>query len=163
MIRLELPYPVSANRYWRQVRIGDRAAIALSKEAKVYKREVAWIATQARVKPIVGYVLLRIFLTPHCPIDAAARATQSPNLWALGVESLDLGNCEKVLSDALNGIAWTDDRQLERIELERTEPGVKGCVVEIEPYMPRWLRQKALFEERAITPCARDGFGVLAP
>jgi crossover junction endodeoxyribonuclease RusA len=151
MIRLELPYPISANRYWKQF-VNPKTGLVQqgpSHEAKVYKREVAWIATQARVKPIVGYVLLRIFLTPHCPLDAAARAKQAPNLWALSVESIDLGNCEKVLSDALNGIAWEDDRQLERIELERTEPGVKGCVVEIEPYMPRWLRQKALFEERA--------------
>ena len=160
--RLELPWPVSSNRYWRTYMPKGFAApvTALSDEAKAYKREVAWIAKRAGVKPIVGYVLLRIFLTPQCPVDAADRATKSPNLWALSVQSLDLGNCEKVLSDALNGIAWEDDRQIERIELERTEPGVKGCVVEIEPYMPRWLRQKALFDRPVVT-CERDGLGVL--
>jgi crossover junction endodeoxyribonuclease RusA len=45
---------------------------------------------------------------------------------------MDLGNCEKVLSDALNGIAWLDDKQLRRIVLERCEPDDRGARVEIE-------------------------------
>jgi len=36
---LSLPYPVSANRYWRSFRAGSRAVVTVSAEAKVYKRE----------------------------------------------------------------------------------------------------------------------------
>ncbi|WP_245626257.1 RusA family crossover junction endodeoxyribonuclease [Stenotrophomonas humi] len=36
------------------------------------------------------------------------------------------------MSDALNGIAWADDKQLRKIVLERCEPDEKGARVEVE-------------------------------
>jgi hypothetical protein len=58
-IRLTLPYPVSANRYWRSFvpRGHKRAIVTLSDEAKSYKSQVGWMCKQAGIrKPITGRV-----------------------------------------------------------------------------------------------------------
>lgn len=39
---------------------------------------------------------------------------------------IDLGNCEKVASDALNGVAWRDDKQLVGITLRLGESLPEG-------------------------------------
>jgi len=36
-----------------------------------------------------------------------------------------------VLSDALNGVVWADDKQLRRIVLERMEPDERGARLEV--------------------------------
>ena len=46
-IRLKLPYPISANRYWRTRVAGKIAVTYVSAEAKSYKSIVAWMATAA--------------------------------------------------------------------------------------------------------------------
>jgi len=74
-------------------------------------------------------VLLHVQLYPNRPHDWARRARKEPT-WDDSVMCIDLGNCEKVLSDALNGIAWADDKQLRRIVLERAEPD-KGARLEV--------------------------------
>lgn len=128
-----LPYPVSANRYWRAVSMGPRLAMVPTKEAKAYKAEVAWKAKQAGLRlPLDGRVTLLVRLYPERPQDWAKRARQQPDSWDDTVRCIDLGNCEKVLSDALNGIAWVDDKQLRRIVLERCEPDEQGARVEVE-------------------------------
>lgn len=130
---LTLPYPVSANRYWRAVSMGARLAMVPTKEAKAYKAEVAWKAKQAGMRlPLDGRVNLLVRLYPERPQDWARRAQKRPDTWDDTVRCIDLGNCEKVLSDALNGIAWIDDKQLRRIVLERCEPDERGARVEIE-------------------------------
>lgn len=133
MIALTLPYPVSANRYWRAVSMGPRLAMVPTKEAKAYKQDVAWRAKQAGLRvPVQGRMTLLVRLFPERPQDWAKRASKSPDSWDDSVRCIDLGNCEKVLSDALNGIAWVDDKQLRRIVLERCEPDDKGARVELE-------------------------------
>jgi crossover junction endodeoxyribonuclease RusA len=44
---------------------------------------------------------------------------------------MDLGNCEKVLSDALQGIVYTDDRWIWQQHKLRMEPDHKGARVEV--------------------------------
>lgn len=141
MATLTLQYPISANRYWRAVKLGKgeaaRVAMVPTKEAKAYKDDVAWRAQIARIAPITGRVDLTLRLFPARPQDWAKRAAKNPDSWDDDVRSLDLGNCEKVISDALNGIAWIDDKQHHRITLERMEPDEKGARVEvtIKPYV----------------------------
>lgn len=156
MIRLVLPYPPSANEYKLTRTYFDkrtrewRTMYYLSDVAKTFKSEVGWAAKAAGLRqPLRGYVRLVLYLTPHCPKDAAERATKDPVHWPLKVQSLDVGNVEKVLSDALNGIAWVDDRQVEELHVIRTQPGTKGLVVQIEEFVPDWIRQLDLFGERA--------------
>ena len=133
--RLTLPYPVSANRYWRSFvpRGHSRAIVTRSDEAKAYVDEVGWLARQAGIRqPLKGRIELGLVLYPQLPQDWQRRARCNPQTWDDTVQCIDLGNCEKVLSDALNGIAWIDDKQLRRIVLERAEPdGVARVEVRI--------------------------------
>lgn len=76
-------------------------------------------------------MVLHVQLFPHRPQDWAKRARHDPYTWDDTVQCIDLGNCEKELSDALNGIAWADDKQLRRIVLDRMEPDEKGARLEI--------------------------------
>lgn len=137
MITLTLPYPISANRYWRAVTLGKgagaRMAMVPTKEAKAYRDGVAWKAKAAGLSmPLDGRISLLVRLYPERPQDWAKRAQRDPDTWDDTVRCIDLGNCEKVLSDALNGVVWVDDKQLRRIVLERCEPDEKGARVELE-------------------------------
>lgn len=100
---MTLPYPVSANRYWRHA----RGMTFLSKEAKAYREQVAWIAKSAGAKPEKCAVNVSLQLCPRTNKDGSASKRR-----------LDLGNCWKVAEDALNGVAWADDAQVHKLTME---------------------------------------------
>lgn len=136
MIFLTLPYPVSANRYWKAVTIPGRTMMAPSKEAKVYKAQVAKIAAAAGLnQPLACRVEMWIRLYPARPQDWARRARLDPAGWDDDVRCIDLGNANKVLDDALQGIVFVDDRWIWRQHKERMEPDEHGArvVVAIRP------------------------------
>lgn len=127
-IHLVLPYPVSANRYWHPVNLGKRLAMVPTKEAKAYKHECQLRAMLAGLRrPLTGRVALHLDLYPKRPQDWAKRAAKDPDYWDDDVLCIDLGNCEKVTSDALNGIAWKDDKQIWRMSKDRHEPDAYGA------------------------------------
>ncbi len=131
-IKLVLPYPISANRYWRSFvpRGHQRAIVTLSDEAKSYKQQVGWMCKAAGIKaPIAGRVEVDIKLYPKRPQDWAKRAAKNPNGWDDDVQCLDLDNVNKVLFDALKGIAIEDDRWVRRLTSERMEPDGEARVV----------------------------------
>lgn len=107
MISLVLPYPVSANRYWRSFahpRTG-RVVTIVSDDAREYKAQVARIAlVQGLRKPLPGPVSLAFRLVP-------------PNLICM-----DLDNCLKVAIDALKGIAFEDDSLVAHFEAWKCSP-----------------------------------------
>lgn len=114
-----LPHPISANRYWRNM----RGRMVVSAEASAYKRVVAGIATKAGMRPADGPV--EVSLTYH------------PRLTKNGVASLkrlDCDNVIKVAVDALNGIAYLDDAQVVKItaEIGQAVPG-GGLSVSVKP------------------------------
>jgi crossover junction endodeoxyribonuclease RusA len=132
VIELVLPYPISSNRYWRSFvpRGKQRAVVVRSAEAEAYKAEVGYRARHAGIRtPLLGRISLQVQLYPPRPQDWARRARRNPLAWDDDVRCIDLGNAEKVLSDALNGIAWLDDKQHRRILLERMEPDGDARVV----------------------------------
>mgnify|MGYP000904454084 CR=1 FL=1 len=95
--RLLLPYPISANRYWRVY----RGRVIQSRDAGLYKRDVAKLAKASGVEVIHGNVEVKVTLRP--------KMTKS------GVEykkRLDLDNCLKVVLDSLNGVMYEDDSQI---------------------------------------------------
>lgn len=115
---LILPYPVSANRYWRSFvpRGHTRALVVVSDEAKAYKAECGWRAKAAGMKPVSGTVYINVRLVP------ASRVC------------MDLDNALKVTLDALKGIAYADDAQVYRIHAERRDPdGQARLEVEVKP------------------------------
>jgi crossover junction endodeoxyribonuclease RusA len=121
-VTLALPYPVSANRYWRTV-VNKRTMHAMtfvSEEARSFKSEVAWLAKAAGLRtPVENLIELHITLIPKNRV------------------CMDLDNALKVTIDALKGIAYVDDSQVYRIVAERSEPQPEAaCVVEISEFVP---------------------------
>jgi crossover junction endodeoxyribonuclease RusA len=122
---LTLPWPVSANRYWRSFvpRGQSRAIVVLSDEAKAYKQRVGWMVKAAGLRaPITGRVEIAIQLYPNRPQDWKARQRKFGAAWDDTVQCLDLDNANKVLLDALKGVAIDDDKWVRRIVSERMEP-----------------------------------------
>lgn len=132
MILLTLPYPISANRYWQSfVPPGARRALVhLSNEAKAYRRQVDEIcAQQGIVQPLRGRIAMAIRLFPARPQDWARRARKLGAAWDDDVRCIDLDNANKVLLDALKGVAFEDDRWVRRLQAERMEPDAYGARV----------------------------------
>lgn len=152
MIDLVLPYPISANRYWATRVIKSRetgrymAMTYITPEARDYKNQVAALAKAAGLcAPLVGRVELHLWLYPHRPQDWRTRQRKHGVAWDDTVQCIDLGNAEKVLADALQGIAFTDDRWIWRQSKRRMEPDEHGARVQvrIKP-VPAEVRQLEL-------------------
>lgn len=143
-ITLTLPYPLSANRYWRTyMPKGFKAPVTtLSAEAKAYKNAVKLIAKEAGVlRPIMGRVAVTIRLYPNRPQDWAKRVKIDPAAWDDTVQCLDLDNANKVLFDSLKGVAIDDDKWVRRINSERMEPdGEARLVVTITPIVSELIQ-----------------------
>lgn len=120
--KLELPYPPSANKYWRTRKGSSKPYV--SDEAKKYKA-VAWkIAMLAGVRKTSSAVELKIGLQPRQNKDGSASKT-----------CIDLDNCLKVTLDALNNLVYWDDKQVKRIEVEYLPPVPEGgLLVEVLQY-----------------------------
>ena len=138
-IHLTLPYPISANRYWA-VRVIPKkpkplALTYVTEEAKAYKKAVGMLALAAGIRvAATGRVVLHIKLFPHRPQDWAKRARKDPHTWDDTVQCIDLDNAQKVLLDALKGVAIEDDRWVRSINAQRGEPVEGGkLVVTITP------------------------------
>lgn len=98
-LALTLPFPPSANEYWRSA--PGRGPVP-SKAAMQYKAQVAQHAASRGFLPLVGPVT--VCITAYRP-----RRTG------------DLDNVLKVLHDALNEVAWLDDDQVVRLEATRAD------------------------------------------
>lgn len=102
-----LPYPVSANRYWRNF----RGRMVISSEAKAYKKQVAWSFSAFGIEPANGDVSLSIKLHPKLTKKGAASRT-----------ICDLDNVLKVVFDALQGVLYVNDKQVKKLTAEIGEP-----------------------------------------
>lgn len=153
MILLTLPYPVSANVYWRSFVPpgGKRAITHVSNEAKAYRRQVEQACMLAGIRePLKGRIAMAVRLFPARPQDWARRARKLGACWDDDVRCIDLDNANKVLLDALKGIAFEDDRWVRRLQAERMEPDEDGArvIVAIEQLaLP--VVQASLLEEAA--------------
>lgn len=137
-ITLVLPYPVSANAYWATRiipanRLKQKPAMAITyvtKEAEAYKTEVGWkIRAAGLLQPITGRVQIDVRLYPARPQDWQKRQRQEGAAWDDTVRCIDLDNANKVLLDALKGMAIEDDKWVRRIVAERMEPDAEGARV----------------------------------
>lgn len=98
MTRIVLPYPPSANRYWRSV----RGRVLVSAEARAYKQRVAWLCLSQRVRPQSGALSVSVSVFRPRRIG-------------------DLDNTLKVLLDSLRGIAFEDDDQVVELHALRLD------------------------------------------
>lgn len=117
-MKVTLPYPPSANRYWRAF----RGRTVLSAEAKSYKKQVAAILKAAGWVPSEG------------PVAYTANIYRP-------LKSGDLDNRLKVLGDALTGFAWVDDKQVVELHAyrhdDKANPRVEMEIVALADGPPR--------------------------
>ncbi len=104
---LDLPEPPSANRYWRR-RQGQHALYPTA-EATAYKTAVYAKALSVRHRPF--------------PKDVRVSVTLR---WERGKRMGDLDNRIKVTLDALRGVLYADDKQVEEIHAYRADSPGKG-------------------------------------
>lgn len=93
-----LPFPPSANVYWRTTR---RGITYVSADAKKFKEAAGW-ALRAQGVVCIEDDPVSLKLDVYFPRAAG-----------------DLSNRIKVLEDALNGIAYTDDAQVVHLDVTR--------------------------------------------
>jgi len=110
MVTVTLPYPPSANRYWRSIVIKGAVRVLVSKEAKKYRAACKIIAAAAFKRPMEGPVGIRLLV--YRPLR-------------LG----DLSNRIKVVEDVLQGFAYDNDAQIECIEARRFDDKINPRVV----------------------------------
>ena len=133
-VTLVLPYPVSANRYWRTYQPkGHRVPVTVvSREAKKYKLTVQKMALEAGIgSPVEGRIAVSYTLYPRRPKDWFKRMTRDPLHWDDSVQCIDLDNAQKVLFDAMKGVVFVDDDRVFRIVGERVAPDEFGARVEV--------------------------------
>lgn len=78
-----------------------------SKEANAYKKAVSDLCIANDVDKLEGKVYLNIIFHPKTKKDGTESSVR-----------IDLDNCLKVAIDALNGFAYTDDKQIVKIVAE---------------------------------------------
>lgn len=134
VITLVLPYPISANRYWasRSYKVKGstqyRSMTYVTKEAEAYREQVHLIARVAGLgDPLEGRIELGYRLYPNRPQDWEKRQRKLGPDWDDDVMCLDLGNAEKVMADALQGVVYANDKQIRKIVAERMEPDEHGA------------------------------------
>lgn len=157
-LTVALPWPVSANLYWRTRVVKGVAMTYVSAEAKAFKADVMRLLRAAGcVSPFEGRVAVALTLYPHRPLDWQKRQRKLGESWDDGVRSIDLDNAIKVTLDAMKGVAFLDDVWVRRITAERAEPdGEARLVVTIKPIAtPRPQAALPICEE---TPICQPGF-----
>ena len=92
-----LPYPISANRYWRHY----KGMTIRSPEAMKFIRDVKLIAIAEKAQKLEGPVELNIIFHPRLTRRGQASLIRQ-----------DLSNTIKVTEDALQGVAYTNDNQI---------------------------------------------------
>jgi Holliday junction resolvase RusA-like endonuclease len=114
-IWLILPYPPSANRYWRHAVTRGRLMTYISKEAERFKDTVAKVCAAAGIRTIRNSVDLTI--------------------WQYRPQrSGDTDNRIKVVQDALQGWAYEDDDLVTDVEAHRRDdPTRPRIAVRIQP------------------------------
>lgn len=99
-MRLKLPYPPSANRYWAHV----RGRVYVTNEARTYKEYVKAALRLKRINTIKKPNLISVSVMAYRPQKRG-----------------DLDNTLKVLFDALNKVAYDDDSQIVEIHAFRKD------------------------------------------
>lgn len=131
-----LPYPPSANRYWRHRAMPKGGIMTyISKDGQVFRAECAKLLAQGGISsPIKGRVGVAFTLYPQRPQDWQKRQRKLGEGWHDSVRCIDLDNAQKALLDALKGIAFDDDVWVREIVARRAEPDEVGARLEVVVY-----------------------------
>jgi len=119
-----MPFPVSANRYWRNV----KGRMVKSSEARSYQKD---IADRFKVETFAD-----------CAIELKIDLYRPKKMG-------DLDNYLKVTIDSLKGICFNDDKQVRKITAEMfDDKDNPRCEVLIQEYVSKWQKAKRLMEKK---------------
>ena len=133
---LVLPYPISTNRYWRSF----RGRMVRSKLALEYKEEVETRALEAGVGLFEGCVAVTMLLCPALPKDWAKRQKKDVQ-WVLGLRRIERNLLRVIEVDALQGIAYENDRQITQLSIALGPPREGGALVVLVKADENWKGQ----------------------
>ena len=140
MIQITLPYPPSVNRYLKRFSNGH---VTLSQAARDFKTEVGWTCLAAGINPILAECKVTIHL--YRPSRRG-----------------DIDNPVKCLLDALQGHAYTNDRDITEIHIyrhdDKSNPRVEIEIERADPYA-REGRNLPVIGKRTKNPTRADGDG----
>lgn len=120
---IHLPAPLSVNRYWTIQR--GTGGIGPSDEGRRWKQQARVLAARQAPAgaPFSGAVMVEIVLHPPTRADGLASRVR-----------VDLDNAAKCTLDALEGVAYTNDRQIEVLTIRLGEPlPAGGMTVGVAP------------------------------
>lgn len=118
---ITLDYPISTNRIWRSV----RGRVVLSSAAQKWKAQCVVVARAAGIKPIAGPVAVTLELHPKLTARGAASKTR-----------LDVDAPIKLTLDALQGVAYDNDRQVVHVTARLGPPMPRGgLTVSVSPWI----------------------------
>jgi crossover junction endodeoxyribonuclease RusA len=134
VIRLVLPYPISANEF-KQTYVPKgwtRPKYYVTNEAKAWKEEAQLIAKVAGFKqPTTKPVDLHVVMLHRAIVQTGKKKGQKNG------HVFDLDNVLKVSLDGLKGVVYVDDKQIKRLLVEYGEPCERGAlVIEVEEFVP---------------------------
>jgi len=110
----ELPLPPSVNRYWRSY----RGRVVVSAAAKAYRATVAALMHTHQLEPLAG---------PVCVSITVYRERKAG----------DLDNRIKIVLDAMQGIFYTNDKQVTELHCYLADDKHKPrCIVDVVPTTP---------------------------
>ena len=107
-----LPYPIALNRVYRNF----NGRMVMSDDARAWKQNAAWQAKASRIK-IIEHGAVSVKLTLHPKLTKGGAASKI---------RVDLDSIFKLAVDSLNGIAYADDKQVERLHAEIGIPVLDG-------------------------------------
>ncbi len=107
MLRLDLKEPPSSNRYWRVA----KGRTYISAEAKAFRAHV-------HAEYVKAFRTVKVMF----PTGAVSIILE----WRRGRKSGDLDNRIKQVLDALQGLAYTDDKQITEIHAYRSDAPKNG-------------------------------------
>ena len=123
---INVPYPISTNRY-KGLRVAGKIPLFfVTKEGKEFKKICSDLAKEEGDKLNLNLPLnirfdIDITVYPKLPKDWQKREKKDP-FWYLELKTLDVDNCLKVLLDSFNEVVYTDDKKIFSLKIRRGYP-----------------------------------------
>ena len=158
--RISIPLPPHAKGRGRAVRFGNKTRVITPSETRNYEAIVADLASGAVGSLLLaGPLSVKIWAVfPRTKeqsriLKKTGRPKHSPDfLWATKSRQ-DVDNISKTILDALNGVAWLDDRQVVDLEIHKviaemveTADGWKSGAGRVEIQIAEYSNEIGFFE-----------------
>ena len=130
MFTFEIPGKPRAKQSARAVATTNGIRFYQPTEVVNYHARIGAVARTVITEPLTGAVALRLSVVLRTPVSWSK--TRKARLNRATVRP-DLDNTTKAFMDGLNGIAWVDDRQVIKLEVEKHYGDRDAVIVTVVP------------------------------